>query len=511
MIIEIIGSVGGQSVYSTLQIATILENNHTDLHYGSQFMGRPGTRLYSADTEIVKLRSEVKLNYKRIREWVVHTLELEQKLAVHHPQKSWFIVELEPGEYAAGNICPRLTPLHTLFADINTYDNAEKLLYLKSVYHAYFRVASLYSKRLDEGLSNFGIDNQQHVYYLDDDIYSWDNFLSFAHILGVLIRNNTWLNENEAAKLGDILHQLVGEFFQDGDAYSMIAGKLRDIFMPDSNRKRIFDVIIRKFQNDKLISKKLHFSDRYLAIFGDVHANLPALDTVLSFLRHENIKQGIVLGDHIGYGPHPTACIERLQDSHFDIIKGNHDHAAVSGEIRRGMSSTASWCIEWTMPQLTPEHKQWLDALPLEFSGITDTVQHWLAVHGSPIDPQYFYGYVYEMTYEDNLNALKQRKIDWCFHGHSHVQGIYARKKAAQDSFYKDKQQNLHSYQHSLICPGSVGQPRDGNLGAQFAILDQRNQVISFHSLPYSLESTINAMQAQAFPESLITRLNKGY
>ncbi|MGZ4980490.1 MAG: metallophosphoesterase family protein [Methylobacter sp.] len=512
MIIEMIGSVGGVRCYAPEQVALLLDKNQTQLHYGSQFMGRPCTQLYSGDTEIVKLRSELKLNGKKTRDWVIHTLELERKLAVHHPLKSWFVVELEPGEFAAGNICPRLTPLHTLFADADACIMSQKLAHLKNIYRIYFRMASTYGKRLDEGLSNFGVDSQNCIYYLDDDIYSWDNFLSFSHVLGVLIRNNDWLDESGTDELGCSLHRMVDEFFQDKQASSIIAGNLRDIYMPNENRKQIFDLIIRRFQNNKIVSKKKCFSERYWAIFADVHANLPALNAVLTFLRQENISQGIVIGDTVGYGPDPVACIDRLQDSGFEVIKGNHDHAAVTGEVHRGMSATASWCIEWTIPQLSPAQLQWLENLPLELSGETETGQRWLAVHGAPVDPHYFYGYVYEMTYENNLDALELRKIDLAFHGHSHVQGIYARRKTSVcDPFHKEKHQNLQPYQRSLICPGSVGQPRDGGLGAQIAILDQQSQTITFHTLPYALEETINSMKSKGFPESLITRLSKGY
>jgi predicted phosphodiesterase len=512
MNIEMIGSVGEQLCYTPAQVAFLLEKDQTQLHYGSQFMGRPGTQLYSGDIDIVKLRSELKLNGKKTREWVTHTLELEQKLGVHHPQKSWFVVELDSDEYIAGNICPRLMPLHILFADTQACSNQQKLAYLKNIYQVYFRLASTHAKRLDEGLSNFGVDSKNQVFYLDDDIYSWDNFLSFSHILGILIRNNNWLDESCAEELGDSLHQIVSEFYSDVEANSTIAGNLRDIYIPDKDRKQVFDLIIRKFQNNKTISRKKRFSDRYWAIFADVHSNLPALNAVLKFLHQENISQGIVIGDTVGYGPHPAACIERLQNSGFEVIKGNHDHAAVTGGARRGMSPTSSWCIEWTIPLLTSAHLQWLEDLPLELSGMTESGRRWLAVHGAPVDPHYFYGYVYEMTYENNLDILEQRNIDMCFHGHAHVQGIYARKKGGlQDGIHKEKQQNLQLYRHSLICPGSVGQPRDGALGAQLVIFDQQTQLITFHTLPYPIEETINSMKSMGFPESLAMRLIKGY
>lgn len=511
MKIEIIDSVSGRQHYSLEQIALLLEDDQIELNYGSQFMGRPGTKIYSGLTDVVKLRSELELNDKRARMWVTHALELEKKLTVCHPKKTWFIVEREDNGCVVGNICPRLTPLHTLFADPDACDNEQKIKLLEALYRAYFYVAGVFDKRLDEGLSNFAVDSENRLYYLDDDIYSWDAFVSFPHILGVLIRNNSWLDESCAEKLGTLLQQLVNEFFKDSHTSTMIASKLRDIYIPDNQKYQLFKIIIGKFQSNKVISRKTQFSDRYLAVFSDVHANLPALTAVLAFLKQENITQGIVMGDTVGYGPHPGACVERLQNSGFEVIKGNHDHAAVTGDIRHGMSTTAKWCIQWTIPYLRQEHLHWLEDLPLELYGTTENEQRWLAIHGAPVDPNYFYGYVYEMTYESNLDVLEKNNIAFCFHGHSHVQGIYARKKTGtQDKFYKEKQQKLQGYRHSLICPGSVGQPRDGVVGAQCAIFDQREQSISFVTLDYDMDKTIKDMQANGFPESLMVRLAKG-
>lgn len=511
MYIEIIDSVNTITPYSTADINALLAHEPIELNYGSAFMGRPSTQIYSDNQHIVKLRSELQLNGKRIREWVNHTLQQEKLLSIHHPQKTWFIVEQSEDNYTVGNICPRLTPLHIALTNDTLYTNTQKLEYLHRVYHAYFKIASQQQKRLDEGLSNFAIDSNNQIYYLDDDIYAWDDFLSFAHTLGVLIRSAHWLNEADATQLGQSLRQSVDNFFQDKHIYNQITRHLHDIYMPDPYKEQLFNNIIEQFQENKIVHQRKPFTERYWAIFADVHANLPALEVVLNFLRSENIHQGLVLGDIVGYGPHPTACIERLENSGFNIIKGNHDYAAISGDIRRGMSSTAHWAINWTIPQLNPAHKQWLDGLPLELSGVIASERTWLAVHGSPMDAQYFYGYVYTMTYQDNLNILAQRKIDICFHGHSHVQGIYARKKNQSDQFYNHLQQTLQDYQQCLICPGSVGQPRNGQLGAQFAIFDQQEQRISFHNLPYDMDLTLNAMTALNFPASLISRLRTGY
>jgi predicted phosphodiesterase len=511
MEIDIIGSVTGQPRYDARQIANIMETNQTGLSYGTEFMGRPGTKLYSSANDIVKLRSELHMNYERSRDWVCHTLEVEKKLAVHHPQKTWFLFQASADTCAVGNICPRIQPLHKLLEGTNALSKMDKLSFLEHVYRLYFQKVAIAGYRLDEGLSNFGVSTDNSLYYLDDDIYSWDDYVSFTHLLGVLIRKYVWFDAECAEQLGVCLRHLIAEFAKDSHASTTVAGKLRDIFIPDNKRRTVMDLMIETLENHKTIRVKRSFNDRYLAIFGDAHANLPALDAVLSFLREENITQGIVVGDTVGYGPHPAECIERLQETGFTVLKGNHDHAAASGETARGMSSVARQCIEWTIPLLAEHHKQWLNDLPMELHGMSASTKNWLAVHGAPSDPSYFFAYVYTMTYEQNLDNLAQRNIDYCFHGHSHVQGIYGRKKTtAQDKFYADTKISLNLYKHSLICPGSVGQPRDGGKGAQLAIFDQQTDEISFIAVPYDMATVLSDIRSMGLPDSLAVRLEKG-
>jgi predicted phosphodiesterase len=438
-------------------------------------------------------------------------LAQEQKLNVHHPHKTWFLIHQPDGRIHCGNICPRLTPLHTL-KEQTSAEIAAKFGHLEKLYRRYFEMASRYSARLDEGLSNFGIDANQQLYYLDDDIYSWDNFVSFAHILGVLIRNNAWLDESHAVTLGGQLQQLVSEFFEDSHTNVMVARKLRDVFMPDKGRRRVLEIIIEQLQEKKLISKKIQpYNQNRIAILSDIHANFPALEAVLDYLAAQNITQGMVLGDTVGYGPHPAECIERLKNTQLQVIKGNHDHAAGTGDTKRGMSSLARWCIEWTIPRLSEAQRQWLNDLPLELDSADNASKNWQAIHGAPIDPNYFYAYIYEMTYEQNLDVMAERKLSFCFHGHSHIQGMYVRNKVGRDSFVKPSPSlSLEGYKHALICPGAVGQPRDGCIGAQFAIYDQSSHQLEFILIDYDMDKIIHDMQAQGFPETLWQRLTHG-
>lgn len=510
MNIEIIGSIDGKHHYNEALILSLLKLEQTELSYGNDFMGKPGTGLHVSETEVIKIRNDLNLNATRAIEYIKHALAKEQRLKVHHPCKTWFLLKRENGEIKIGNICPRLTPIHTLVNKEESQENDQNIFFLREIYRYYF-YTTLYNFRLDEGLSNFGINEKSQIFYLDDDVYSWDHFVSFSHFLGVLIRGNNWLDERHAELLGTELFQLISIFFEDTHTNTMVANKLRDIFIPDENRKHILNIVIDKLRTGKVIHKRVRYKQNYLAIFADVHSNLPALDAVLNFLKQENIDQGIVLGDTVGYGPHPKACIERLEETNFTVIKGNHDHAAATGETKRGMSSTAKWCIEWTIPELSPEHIQWLADLPLEINSPEEAEKQWMAVHGSPMDPNYFYAYVYEMTYTQNLDVMAKRALDLCFHGHTHVPGVYFRNKGNIDRFSDQPEQALNINSHSLICPGSVGQPRNNQIGAQIAIYDQKTHNIRFVSIDYSAEQTIKDMQKHNFPASLIDRLRGGY
>ena len=213
MTIEIIGSIDQCDHFSADQITALLVEDETELTYGEAFMGRPGTHIYAGQNEIVKLHSDLNLNPERARDYVNRALKQEQKTEVYHPFKTWFIQQLDDNKLIIGNICPRLKPVHKLVSDTDSQTNEYNLLILKQIYREYFRVASTLNLRLDEGLSNFGVDENDQVYYLDDDLYSWDHFVSFAHFFGVLIRGNAWLDENIAHAFGSALFDLICEFF----------------------------------------------------------------------------------------------------------------------------------------------------------------------------------------------------------------------------------------------------------------------------------------------------------
>ncbi len=510
--IEIIGSIDTQQHYTSANITELLMTDKKDLHVGDDFTGRPETLIYANESDVVKIRAELQLSNEKASLWAADILNKEREIIVHHPYKTWFISrDSTTTKILVGSICPRLRPLHIELKETpaSALEQERYLTILQSVFSQYFLLAKTTGFKLDEGLSNFAVDDTDTVYYLDDEYYPWDEFITFAVMIGVFIRSFTWLDPVFIKKLTESLVQIIDDVFQDPHCRIVISAQLQSLFMPSYQKQQVLTEMINGLSktpisgSNKARKKKVKkINNRYLAIMADIHANEPALDCVLAYYKEHNIEQGIVLGDIVGYGPDPRVCIEKLQESPFEIIKGNHDHAVAIANTDKGFSSNAKSVINWTIEQLDEEHREWLKYLP-SFA----QQDAWFAVHGAPIDPAFFYGYVYMMTSKDNLDYLQEKSIPICFHGHSHMPGVYARDKHNSDCHLIEIQVKLTKYQNMLICPGSVGQPRNGNVGAQCAVYDQEKQTIDFISLPYFIDPVIERMKQHGLPDPLWQRL----
>lgn len=505
--ITFIGAIGNQLTFTEHHVLNLLQTQKTDLLHGYTFTGRPTTIIHVDDLAVLKIRGELHLDLFSAKRWIAQTLEKERNYQVHHPKKTWFIAEPTQNaeEVLIGNISPRMQPLHSLFATVTPETSLQYASYLGNLFDLYFRSAKVHQLRLDEGLSNFGVDTSGQLYYLDDDIYIWDKFVSCAHMLGVYFRSQSWINAEVAAQLGQFVHEHIIKYFHDPHYFTVLAELLRDVFMPLPTQREVVEIFIKNLylrQHQPVINHTNIINNRYIALMADIHANLPALEVVLEFLCAHNIQQGIIVGDIVGYGTYPRECIEQLQKCNFLVLKGNHDHGLATGNFKKGFSSTAAAVLAWSQHQIDETHRQWLEDLPpLEHN------EHWLAVHGSPLDPTFFNAYVYEMTYQNNLDVLQRKHISLCIHGHTHLPGIYARS-GSRDDFILEKEVNIADYQHSLVCPGSVGQPRNGFPGAQFAIYDQKDKTVTFHNLAYDATPMIQLMRQHQFPESLVRLLN---
>lgn len=508
--IEILGAVGGDSTYRPEDVQSLRTLPQAAMTHGERFTGRPATVLYVGRQDLLKIRAELRLDPLNARRWAMQALERERKLGAHHPGKTWFLIHhANHDSPTIGSICPLLTPLHTLMRPKDcAREGAERRIgYLLALFRIYFRVFRDHHARLDEGLSNFGLDDQQRLYYLDDDVYEADDLSGFVQMLGVYFRSLEWLSAEWAAQLGVQLRLLFLEFFEDPHRLYFIGSLLGELCIPAQPRQAALDAFKQTMIDQRRARRQSVVlpEKEIIAVMADVHANLPALDAVLQFLQGRGVDKGIVLGDVVGYGPHPNECIARLQASAYTVLKGNHDLAAAVGRAGDGFSRYARWAMEWTIPKLTEGARRWLEELPPVLQG-----EGWLAVHGSPLDPSYLNAYVYEMTFEDNLNLLERRQLHVCFHGHTHVPGVYARIPKSRDRHVVDSEQALGTYAHCLVCPGSIGQPRQGRQGAQVALYEVGSKTITFHQVAYDVQRTVDDMRVNDFPETLVSRLLTG-
>lgn len=514
--IELIGSVSGQTYYDSSDILGLLAGKREQLKIGEEFTGRPETKIYTDADRVVKIRAELELDFATASKWAHNELSKEREIDVHHPKKTWFILKESQGDKVLiGNICPRMRPLHVELKNKpkNDLERQRYLNLLASVFHLYLTLAKCHGYKLDEGLSNFATDDKENIYYLDDEIYPWDNFVSFSIMLGVFLRNYAWLDCKFINNLTDILIEYIDTIFSDPHCRVIVSTQLHSLFMPTEDKQALLKELIKglsktpiiKVQKKKKPALKKNNS-RFIAVMADIHANFSALENVLKFYEERKITQGVILGDIVGYGPDPALCIEKLQETQFEIIKGNHDHAVATSNMERGFSTHAKAAIDWTIEQLNLAHRDWLKYLP-------SYIKHkdWYAVHGAPIDPAFFFGYVYLMTAEDNLNYLQNKKISICFHGHSHMPGIFGRDKSNMDHHLTESRNDLKKFTHLLACPGSVGQPRNGNPNAQCAVFDREKLEFNIYSIPYSVESVVLRMKKNDLPEKLWQRLKSGH
>lgn len=231
-----------------------------------------------------------------------------------------------------------------------------------------------------------------------------------------------------------------------------------------------------------------------LAIISDIHGNLEALLSVLS--RIPPGLELICLGDVVGYGPDPNACLDLLRGRHAVIVKGNHDSAVSDDERLVWFNPLAREAMLWTRSVLTAENLQFLQQLPETYQ-----IGRTLFVHGTPQGPV--------MDYIDRGTAdsvLTRSDIDFSFVGHTHEMVVYAR--GFTKAFVTDASLSLDA--PAVINVGSVGQPRDGNPKASLCFWAAAGRELQCLRLNYDIAATQRKMQQAGLPRPIITRLSRG-
>jgi predicted phosphodiesterase len=245
---------------------------------------------------------------------------------------------------------------------------------------------------------------------------------------------------------------------------------------------------------------------RYL-ILSDIHANLTALDAALAAAQG-NWEKVICLGDIVGYGPDPNEVIDRVRGLDALTIRGNHDKAGSGIANADDFNPVARSVALWTRSQLRPDNREYLEKLP---TGPV-TVNGFSLVHGAFRDED-----EYVFAPAQALDSLLDAPSPVTFFGHTHLQGGFtlSEEKVGVLHFKPPGENGFASLQIEpgvtyLLNPGSVGQPRDGDTRAAFAISDLDNKQVEFWRVPYDIEGVQKRMAAAGLPEALILRLSFG-
>jgi diadenosine tetraphosphatase ApaH/serine/threonine PP2A family protein phosphatase len=244
-----------------------------------------------------------------------------------------------------------------------------------------------------------------------------------------------------------------------------------------------------------------------LAIIADIHSNLEALDSVLSQIDQEGVAAILNLGDLVGYNASPNECVELLQTRNVISLAGNHDLALFDPERAQYFNIIAYEALMWCRQQMRPEFLEFLQNLPLE----REQPGAFLACHGTPASPDTYIAYHFQgKRVLKHLVSHPPTRV--CFFGHTHRRALWYRDirgKVALRPISPTKMQ-LSRDEHYLINPGSVGQPRDGNPEAAFAIFDEGECSIQFKSVPYDIGGAQRRILAAGLPAFLAERLGRG-
>ncbi len=245
---------------------------------------------------------------------------------------------------------------------------------------------------------------------------------------------------------------------------------------------------------------------RYLVI-SDIHANLEAYDAVIEAASPLACDRILVLGDLVGYGADPNAVVERVRElAPHAIIRGNHDKVGAGVETPEGFNAVARSAIQWTYDALSETNRAWLAELQPGPVQVDDFIE---ICHGTPFDED---AYVFDDL--DALRALHAASRPVCLFGHTHVQVAYS---IAHNEFGIETADDTRPYRMTLngatrylVNPGSVGQPRDGDPRAGFAVVDTDARDITLHRTVYPVARAQARIVEQGLPDILAHRLALG-
>lgn len=240
-------------------------------------------------------------------------------------------------------------------------------------------------------------------------------------------------------------------------------------------------------------------------LVADVHANLHALNAVLAALAEEGIEEIWCLGDVVGYGGDPEACVAMVRERCAGTVRGNHDAAAVEVGLRASFNPHARAAIERQADLLSRDALEWLSSLPavLELGDV-------VLLHASFADPEAF---PYVLGARDAARELAALPGRWGFYGHTHVPALWRMDAGGRVEDLPAGPvgaTRLDPPGRYLVNPGAVGQPRDGDPRAACAIFDRGSAGLSFLRVPYDVPAAQSSIRRAGMPEIEADRLERG-
>jgi len=236
------------------------------------------------------------------------------------------------------------------------------------------------------------------------------------------------------------------------------------------------------------------------ALFGDIHANLEALEAVLEDAGKQDVSDYVCMGDIVGYNADPAACLERVRAMDCPTVKGNHDEDASSSHSLENMNPVAATALEWTRLQLADEQRQWLRRLRMVRQVADFTIVH------STLDQPNHWNYVTNRF--DAMSNFSYQFTQICFHGHTHVPRVYLKRDKVME--VPAESLVIEDGTKYFINVGSVGQPRDGDWRACYVIYDLDEKRLSFRRVAYDLAETQRKIRAAGLPDMLAERISEG-
>lgn len=240
------------------------------------------------------------------------------------------------------------------------------------------------------------------------------------------------------------------------------------------------------------------------AILSDIHANLPALQRVLEDAARLGVEQFIVCGDIVGYGAQPNECCATVRELNAVIVRGNHDEAAVTPGKEEWFTAAARACILWTRQELDEGHLEFLRELRP-----THQLPGAHICHGSLPDRD-----TYTTTPLLAMASMLVMEEQCCFLGHTHCAEWYTYRNdnhlPSQHPRPEGGQFELAEGRMYVVNPGGVGQPRDGNSQASYAIWDDEGRTVEIRRISYDITAAQELILQAGLPPGIAERLRYG-